>query len=198
MSFKIKKISLSGLCLTVGILLLTLSAVYGVIRLVSANNAASDNNKIVALAEDLLPPIKDSIPEERGNVVMPSTELFGVNVLGVIEMPYHKAKLPVTTLWSDKSSQSIPCRYDGSVYSRNLVIGGSDSKGQFDFVSDISVENILKFTDMEGNRYSYKVSSVKHSSKFDAKKWQETESDLTLFVKNTLSGEYTVVYFTAV
>ncbi|MBQ3081387.1 MAG: hypothetical protein IJC49_02940 [Clostridia bacterium] len=198
MSFKNKKVSISVICLMVGVFLLALSAVYGVFRLVSVNSANSDNKKIVALAEDLLPPIKDSFPEERGNGVMPSTELFGVNVLGIIEMPHHKAKLPVTTLWSDRASQSIPCRYDGNVYAKNLIIGGSDAKGQFDFVSKISVENVLRFTDMEGNRYTYKVISIKHSSEFNAKKWQENESDLTLFVENTLSGEYTVVYFTAI
>ena len=88
----------------------------------------------------------------------------------------------------------MPCRYDGSVYDRNLVIGTVNTKGQFDYVSQLSIDNLLCFTDMMGDRFSYKISSIKHDDKLNAHKWSNEKADLTVFVKDVFSGEYTVVY----
>lgn len=192
-----KRSAFSVICLILGAVLICSAIAYGIYVMVSANNAAADNKEIVSLAEKLMPTPKDAFPDERGNNAMPSSELCGVNIAGIIEMPAYNAKLPLRSSWNAATVKSIPCRYDGSIYDRTLVIGTVDTKGQFDFVADVSVEDRLFLTDMEGDRYSYKVSSIKHFSDFNMGKWQETESDLMLFVKDGFSGEYTVIYFNA-
>lgn len=189
-----KSNKLSNICMVLGVLLIVLALGYGVYAVVSSKSAAADNQKIVALAEKLMPPVVDAYPEERGNSIMPSIELEGVNVLGIIEMPAYSVKLPVGSVWNAKRMQSMPCRYDGSVYDRTLMIGTTDANGQFDFAADVSVEDALFFTDMEGGRYSYKVSSIKHATSFGGASWSDKGADLTVFVKDSLSGEYTVIY----
>ncbi len=191
---KFGKNTLSSICLIVGAALIISAAAYGVYALVSSKGYESDNQKILALADELMPPVKNAYVEERGNSAMPVMELDGVNVVGIIEMPAYNAKLPVRANWNAKASKSIPCLYDGSVYDRNLLIGTVDTKGQFDFASDLSVDKLIYFTDMNGDRFSYSVSSIKHADKLNAAEWAKEKADLTVFVKDTFSGEYTVIY----
>ena len=174
--------------------MILVAAAYGVYTVVSSKGYESDNQKVLALAEKLLPPVKDAYPEERGNSNMPVMELYGVNVIGIIEMPAYGAKLPVSSAWNAKTSEGMPCRYDGNVHERNLFIGTVDTKGQFDFVSQLSVNDLLFFTDMEGCRFSYTINSIKHAKSFNVDGWSDEKADLTVFVKDAFSGEYTVIY----
>jgi len=192
-----KKGRLSVILISIGAAFILLAAAYGIYVMVSANNAVADNEKIIKLAEESMPPIREAFPEERGNNTMPAAELNGVNVAGIIELPDYGAKLPLRSSWDANAVKGIPCRYDGSVYNRTLMIGAVDGAGQFDFAAEMSVEDKLFLTDMSGGRYSYTVESIKHSTSFDADKWQAEEYDLTVFVKNSFTGEYTVIYLTA-
>lgn len=190
-----KKGRLSFVLISIGIAFICIAAAYGIYVMVSANNAVADNEKILELAEGILPPVKEAFPEEQGNNTMPTVELNGVNVAGIIELPEYGVKLPLRSSWDSSAVKGIPCRYDGSVYDRSLMIGATDTAGQFDFVEDVALEDRLYLTDMTGDRYGYTVTGIKHSGGFDAEKWQAEEFDLAVFVRLGFSGEYTVIYF---
>ena len=170
---------------------------YILYTVLSAKSFESDNKRIVELAEELMPPSADAYIEERGNSNMPIMEIEGVNVIGIIDIPMFDTKLPVNASWGTKSSKSMPCRYDGSLYDRDLIIGTVDTEGQFDFASELTVNSLLYLTDMEGGRFSYSVGSIKHSDKLNIDGWREKKADLTVFVEDAFSGEYTVIYCTA-
>jgi len=192
-----KRRTFSNLCIIIGAVLILAVAAYTLYAVLSAKGFESDNKKIVALAEELMPPSADAYIEERGNSNMPVMEIEGVNVIGIIHIPTHDTKLPVNASWGTKSAKSMPCRYDGSLYNRDLIIGTVDTEGQFDFASELAVNSLLYFTDMESDRFSYSISSIKHSDKLNIDVWKEKSADLTVFVKNEFSGEYTVIYCSA-
>ncbi|MBQ7048689.1 MAG: hypothetical protein IJN86_07045 [Clostridia bacterium] len=192
-----KRKTFSNLCIIIGAVLILAVAAYTLYAVLSAKGFESDNKKIVALAEELMPPSADAYIEERGNSNMPVMEIEGVNVIGIIDIPTHDTKLPVNASWGTKSAKSMPCRYDGSLYDRDLIIGTVDTEGQFDFASELAVNSLLYFTDMESDRFSYSISSIKHSDKLNIDVWKEKSADLTVFVENEFSGEYTVIYCSA-
>lgn len=46
-------------------------------------------------------------------------------------------------------------------------IGATSQKGQYDFYRKISVNDIVVFTDVEGNRYTYTVTNLQYESHAD-------------------------------
>ncbi len=191
---KRKKDPASLVCLILGILLIAGAIGYIVYDLLSARLSVGDNEEILAAAEKLIPSVRDAFPEERGNNTMPSLAVKGTNISAILEFLSRGAKFPVRSAWDSNAVKSIPCVHSGSIYDRTLMIGVTDRKGQVDFAEEINVGERLTLTDMEGDRYSYTVSSIKHSAKYDPDKWSEQESDLVIFVAADLSGEYTLIY----
>lgn len=175
-----KRKTFSNLCIIIGAVLILAVAAYTLYAVLSAKGFESDNKKIVALAEELMPPSADAHIEERGNSNMPVMEIEGVNVIGIIDIPTYDTKLPVNASWGTKSAKSMPCRYDGSLYDRDLIIGTVDTEGQFDFASELAVNSLLYFTDMGSDRFSYSISSIKHSDKLNIDVWKEKNADLVV------------------
>lgn len=182
----------------------TVCAVFGALLILSAagmllhlhlvqGDSAANAKKIVSEIRELLPQTSNTIPEERGNNLMPSMEIENLNFIGIIEIPQYETELPIYCKWEPDRLSSAPCRYTGSVYDRSLIIGGTGHKGQFDFAKEITVDDTVYITDMEGNRYSYIVFSVEHVNHAKTETLQSEEDDLTLFVKSMLSMEYIVI-----
>jgi len=190
-----KGISLQMILLILGGVLI-LSAICMLIYIkISGGIAISKCEKIVEEIERLIPNPVDSFPEERGNNTMSSMQIEKVNVAGIIEMPQYDMKLPFCSSWDTKKSASLPCRFSGSVYDSSLIIGSVDEPGQFDFVKDIELNNVMYLTDMEGFRYTYLVAAIERSSSASAEKLITDEYDLTVFVKASLSMEYIIIRF---
>ena len=49
--------------------------------------------------------------------------------------------------------------------------------------------------DMEGNRYSYLVAAIEHSDSVPLDKLISEDYDLTVFIKNSMAMDYTIVRF---
>jgi len=191
---KTKSNKISLICIIIGAVLITASIGYMAFSMFANKNAVADNKKIVSVAETLIPTPRDSFPEERGNNNMPSLEVEGVNIAGILEIPSFESKLPIRAVWSDKEVDRMPCIYTGSIYNRTLVIGTVNSSGMLNFADKLELDDIVNITDTEGSKYSYSITSIKHANSFNADKWQAENAALTLFVKDAFSGEYTVFY----
>ncbi len=140
----------------------------------------------------LIPEPVGTLPEARKNNTMPTLSIDGTDFVGVLEIPRYESSLPVCADWGDISK--YPCHFSGSVYDRTLQIGATSQRGQYDFYREISVGDTVFFTDMEGNRYTYSVTNIRHEDNADQTALRREDSALTLFVKNTYGFDYIIIY----
>ena len=140
----------------------------------------------------LIPEPQGSVPLSRQDNAMPMLSLDGTDFVGILELPNLDLALPVGGNWGDANRH--PCRLDGSVYDGTLQIGGTSQKGQFDAYRDLSVGDTLYFTDMEGNRYAYRISQMRYESHADQTALQQNDAALTLFIKNIYGFDYLIVF----
>ena len=179
------------ICVLIGLCLL----VIGVFVLISWQwNIYASMKKSEAYVHTIL----NSIPETQGAVLENRRDnrmsIFSVNetdFIGILEMPQYKSVLPVCNEWGKLTK--YPCRFNGSVYDRTMQIGLTSQKGQYDFFRDISIEDTVLFTDMEGNSYTYLVKHLRYEKHADLNTLNREKSDLTIFIKNVYDFEYLIV-----
>lgn len=142
--------------------------------------------------QGLIPDAQDTVPEERRDNTMPVLSVDGIDFVGLVELPRYGSVLPVCAQWG-KTIQ-YPCRFGGSIYDGTMQLGATTQKGQYDFYREISVGDILHYTDAEGNRYTYTVTSLHSEKHADQAALQQKEAALTLFIKNIYSFEYLIAF----
>lgn len=187
-----KQINIRNIFLIIGICLLITAAVLLVTWQLSISSAESKTIEYVSTIRELIPEPQGAVPEERRDNTMSSLSVDGTDFIGIMELPRFGSVLPVCTDW--KNTTKYPCRFDGSIYDRSLIIGGTTQKGQYSFYRDISVGDSLLFTDTEGNLFSYNVTDIRYSDSADLEALQMKDSDLTLFIKNIYAFEYIIIY----
>ena len=123
---------------------------------------------------------------------MAALAVEGTDFVGILEMPRFSSSLPVAADWG-KSSR-YPCRLSGSIYDRSLQIGATSQQGQYDFYREINLGDVLYFTDMSGNRYSYTVTDIRYSEHADQAALAREGAALTLFIKNVYGFDYILIF----
>lgn len=156
-------------------------------------NAAERARQTAVALLSTVPSPHPGVPDDRTDTAMPMLDLDGKNYVGVLEAPRFNVALPVGEGWSSLRALSFPCRFQGSVYDRSLVIGGSGGQGQLSFARLISPEDTVFFTDMTGARFSYRVSDVRRLQKISQDTLGQLDADLILFAGSEYSLDYTVV-----
>lgn len=131
----------------------------------------------------------DSTPDYllNPNMDMPTIEVDGHDYIGVLTIPSLGLELPVMGEWSYPNLKIAPCRYSGSAYLDNMVIAAHNYTHQFGRLQILSDKELVKFTDVEGNIFSYEVVQVEILTPADVEEITDSGWDLTLFTCN-LSG----------
>ena len=190
---KSKKWSLTRAVLVIGGILLLIGAT--VITISHEQNIKTSKKQSTRYADTLrtlIPEPQSAFPEERRDNTMSVLPLNGTDFVGILEMPSFNSSLPVGAIWG-KSSE-FPCRLGGSVYDGTIKIGATSQDGQFDFYNEISVGDTIYFTDMEGNRFSYAVTDIKHEKHANQTTLNSKDASFTLFIKNMYSFEYIIIF----
>ena len=184
----------SGLILLILGILLTVSAVVGVvIWQVGIHRAAADCEKTLEQIRALTPQSRPGVADDRVNTAMPMLEIDGENYVGIIEVPKFGTALPIAAQWNANRIGRHPCRYTGSIYDGSLIIGGSDNAGQFDFMKLISGGDAVYVTDVTGGRYAYVVTEIHKTDRVSASELSTQTADLVFYARNTYSLDYTIV-----
>ena len=140
----------------------------------------------------LMPQPQNAVPEERRDNTMAALSVDGLDFVGILELPRYGSILPVCGNWG--RAFQYPCRFGGSIYDGSLQIGATTQAGQYSFYRELSVGDAVIFTDVEGNRYTFRVSAMRYERHIDQTALQRHEAALTLFVKNIYSFEYLVIF----
>jgi len=96
----------------------------------------------------------------RPNMDMPEEVVDGVAYIGVLEIPELQLALPVISNTTNALLKKAPCRYAGSAYLDDLVIGAHNYARHFGNIDDLGYGDSITFTDMDGNVFSYEVANI--------------------------------------
>ena len=176
----------------IGICLLVVAALAMIVWQWGIQASKQEASKYVQTIRTLIPTPQNAAVEERRDNTMPILSVEGKSFVGILEMPKFGSALPVCADWGEVSR--YPCRLSGSVYDRTMQIGATSQDGQYDFYREISVGDLVSFTDMEGNRFSYEVTDIRYESHADQSTLRQKDAALTIFIKNIYSFEYILIF----
>lgn len=114
-------------------------------------------------------------------MAMPEETVDGRSYIGVLDIPALGLSFPIISEWSYDALQIAPCRYSGSAYLDNLVIAGHNYRSHFASLPQLQPGDSVTFTDMDGNVFSYEVSSLETLSPYAISDMTSGDWDLTLF-----------------
>lgn len=116
---------------------------------------------------------------------MPVESIDGREYIGVLSIPALELELPVISQWDYPSLKVAPCRYSGSLYQNNLVICAHNYASHFGRLKNLRVGDILRFTDMDENTYTYKMVDRETLAPADLDGMAAGDWDLTLYTCTT-------------
>lgn len=139
-------------------------------------------------------PAEEEIPDYilNPNMEMPEQTINGYDYIGIIKITACDIELPVISEWNYPALKVAPCRFEGSVYTDDMIIAAHAYKAHFRRIRDLSGGEKVLFTDTAGNEFSYEVVSVETISGTDVDGLIAGEWDLSLFTC-TVDGTARVV-----
>lgn len=182
------------LIIILGVLLVLLSFGYMLYLDITSDRAELNVSETLSKLKELLPPESKGTPDEYSSVDMPALALNGQDIIGIVAIPVLDTELPLAAEWDKKTLISLPQRFSGSTYDSSLIIGGYDREGQFDCLKKLDIGNTIYVTDMTGVKFSYTVSDIKRKKSVDGDALTDPACDLTLFVRDSGTMEYIIVY----
>lgn len=137
-------------------------------------------------AEKILAEMKEQMPDESPEINPLSDDMDfilidGEEYIGILDIPAIGIELPVHGEWSLENARTAPCRYTGSVYDDSLIIAGHNYSSHFGNLRNLSAGDEVYFTDVNGRRYTYKVTGLEQLGGYDTEKMKNGTGDLTLF-----------------
>lgn len=122
---------------------------------------------------------------------MPEKTVDGCSYIGLLEIPGLGLELPILTSWSYDLLQIAPCRYEGSVYTHDLILSAHNYRHHFGKLDQLITGDMLIFTDMDGNVFVYEVAYRETLGGDEGIAMRLGDWDMTLFTC-TIGGEYRV------
>lgn len=105
----------------------------------------------------------------------------GYAYIGYLTIPALNLELPVMSEWDYSRLKLSPCRYSGSTKTDDFVIAAHNYSKHFGKLSDLSEEDRIYFTDMDGIEHSYVVQTIEVLSAASVEEMSSGEYALTLF-----------------
>ena len=122
---------------------------------------------------------------------MPVETIDGMDYIGTLEIPSLDLVLPVLSEWNYPNLRVAPCRYTGSAYQGNLIIAAHNYPSHFGNLKHLQEGESVRFTDVEGNLFSYKVvvrETLEPTAIDEMQSEEDGAWDLTLFTC-TIGGQ---------
>lgn len=112
---------------------------------------------------------------------MPVVTIDGIEYIGILKIPSLGIELPVAKEWNYPNLRRSPCRYEGSVYSRDIIIAGHNYSKHFGRLKTLPIGETVVFLDIDHNTFSYQIESFEIIPGTAVEDMQKGEWDLTLF-----------------
>ena len=175
----------------IGVIFILLALILTGFNFMQSNKAGKDAGNAYGVLSSMIPDAYGaSINPDRE---MPVEVIDGVEYIGKIEIERLNLKLPVLAEVTDSNLNIGPCRYKGSAYKDNMIIAAHNYWTHFAYINKLAPGDEVKFTDVEGNEFVYRVSYMESIKGTSVNLMEDGDWDLTLFTC-TLGGanRYTV------
>ena len=126
------------------------------------------------------------------NMDMPEQKIDGIPYIGYLQIEALGLQLPIASKTTYPYLKKVPCRYEGSAYLDNLVIGAHNYKRHFGGIGKLSYGDVITFTDLDGNVFSYEVATIEILQPSQVDDLCSGEWPLTLYTC-TIGGKTRVV-----
>ena len=143
-----------------GIILLAAAAgLYG-FRMISEHNNAELSEKVMSQMQEMIPQYDEDDPAATGlgEDPLPAIEIEGISLVGYLEIASTDQKIPVADSSYDGAWPVF--HKSGSPVRGKFVIGGSEKKGGLGSLGDIEPGDTVRFTDVNGVRYTYRITGL--------------------------------------
>lgn len=112
---------------------------------------------------------------------MPEQEVDGIAYIGYLELPALSLKLPVCSETNEWYLKLAPCRFSGSAYQDDLVIGAHNYTTHFGSLGLLKYGDAVIFTDVDGNVFEYEVIDFETLQPNQGEDLRTGDWDLTLY-----------------
>lgn len=152
-----------------------------------------DSSRAKKAAEQTVVQLQEEIPEDKKQGVespdteMKTTNVNGIDYIGLIEIPSLNLSLPVASSFSYSKLRVSPCLYTGSCFSNDMVIAGHDYASHFGSLKWAEEGADVYFTTVDGKVFHYTVDSKEIYKPTQVQEMISGDWDLTLFTC-TISG----------
>ena len=179
-----------------GVILILISAMLTGYNLLDSRQAQNASAAAVTVLKDQLPPTVVATPELTDPACLPEElpdfmrfpdmEMPVVIVeerayVGMIEIPVLELALPVLDDWNYPALKVAPCRYEGSAYTGDLIVMAHNYDSHFGKLRQLQPEDEVRFTDMAGNVFTYRVMELETLPGSAVEDMSEGQWDMTLF-----------------
>lgn len=192
-----KRIGTILICL--GLLSLTASGWLGVRNVQEENNAAEVSQETVlqlAIPKQKPMSIEELVEtpdyEYNPHMEMPEQEVNGHSYIGTLEILDLDLTLPIMSTLTMPKLKIAPCRYNGTVYQDDLIIGAHNYASHFGKLKNLSYGSRIQITDMDGNLFCYEVADIEILKPNQVDDLRGGDWPLTLFTC-TIGGKTRVV-----
>lgn len=150
--------------------------------------AAEQSALVLSALTEALPNERRAADSELEEILegseMASIEIDGEEYIGVLDIPSQGLSLPVMKDWSYPKLRSAPCRYKGSIFDDSLILVAHNYRQHFGKINNLRLDDIISFTDVDANVYSYRVSHLETISGTAVEDMEAGDWDMTLFTCN--------------
>ena len=186
----------SNLFIIGGVLLLVLSIVLTMYNIDTDGDVAKETGEVVSVLSDSIANRDDKA------TAMPKTEeeaialqnrgggviyVDGYAYIGYLTVPSQSLELPILLRCTEQNLKKAPCCYSGSVYSGDLVLAGHNYRSHFGKLNNLSVGDVIRFTNVFGVVSEYKVAELQQLRPTSVEAMKHSGFDLSLFTC-TLNG----------
>ena len=141
-----------------------------------------------AVIEQLINDMQDDNLDEDGDLQdpmsaleMPAIEIDGNRYIAVLQIPRLGLELPVMQEWSYPNLRIAPCRYLGSVYTKDLIVAAHNYSSHFGQIKNLVPGNEVYLWDVEGVCHQYEVVGLEELGGTAVEEMEAGDWDLTLF-----------------
>ena len=144
-------------------------------------------------AEKTLQQLEDAMTEREAKDETDATPAPD-DYIGYLDFPGYGLTMPVAATWSFPALEISPCRHTGSVYNDNLVVAGHNYNTHFGVLFELQLGDIVTFTDVDGNAFTYTVRELTSVSPDDSDAVMNRGYALTLYTCNWDTTERVTVF----
>ena len=112
---------------------------------------------------------------------MKTININGDEFIGTIKIPSINLELPVMSEYTYSKLKKAPCRYYGNLFTNDLIICAHAYETFFANLINLKQNDLIIFTDVDGNNYVYEVLEIEVLKSTDVDKMINSDFDLTLY-----------------